>query len=131
MKVMKDLTGAARNAIAQMVGGNEMPLKNQVSTPAGLERNQILQEQYNLQMQILMTDQANELNRLRLVTGAGIGVTIDMKDPIDAISDQLGRDPTIAGETRAFSGCFLPNVSVWLRQSINASRQSVQTEFHN
>lgn len=75
---------------------NELRYKNQVITQTDLERTKVLLQQYNLQLNVFQQDYQNELQNLRLLTGATDYIDIDTLSAVQTIAPSATLDSLIA-----------------------------------
>jgi cobalt-zinc-cadmium efflux system outer membrane protein len=81
-KVNLNLIEEATANIDTLVKTQEIRLKNQVISSSELARTQLLMEQYQLQYKSAEQTYKNELQNLRLLTGAPDNLSIDDQDPV-------------------------------------------------
>jgi cobalt-zinc-cadmium efflux system outer membrane protein len=91
---------------------NELRYKNQVITQTDLVRTQVLLQQYNLQLTNFFQDYRNELQTLKLLTGATDSIDIDTSSTIEAMLPAAGLDSLISQSRENRSDVLLVKSSI-------------------
>lgn len=91
---------------------NELRYKNQVITQTDLVRTQVLLQQYNLQLTTFFQDYHNELQTLKLLTGATGSIDIDTANGIETLLPSATLDSLISQSSENRSDVMLVKSSI-------------------
>lgn len=91
---------------------NELRYKNQVITQTDLVRTQVLLQQYNLQLTTFFQDYHNELQTLKLLTGATDSIDIDTAGGIETLLPSATLDSLISQSSENRSDVMLVKSSI-------------------
>lgn len=91
---------------------NELRYKNQVITLTDLTRTQVLLQQYNLQLTTFFQDYHNELQTLKLLTGATDSIDIDTAGGIETLLPSATLDSLISQSSENRSDVMLVKSSI-------------------
>jgi cobalt-zinc-cadmium efflux system outer membrane protein len=81
-KVTLDLFVLAKSNIDSLVQTQQIRLKNQVISSSEFTRTELVSAQYALQLKLAEQSYRNELQNLRLITGAAGNIDIEIQDPV-------------------------------------------------
>lgn len=91
---------------------NELRYKNQVITQTDLVRTQVLLQQYNLQLTTFFQDYHNELQTLKLLTGATDSIDIDTAGGIETLLPSATLDSLVSQSSENRSDVMLVKSSI-------------------
>jgi cobalt-zinc-cadmium efflux system outer membrane protein len=112
LKKKLSLLQESKTNLDTLVKINELRFKNQVITQTDLVRTQVLLQQYNLQLTSFFQDYNNELQTLKLLTGATGSVDIDTSSQVESLLPTTTLDSLISQSRENRSDVMLVKSSI-------------------